>query len=126
MRVEDVAQAQGVYRSHHLMLRPDIEVSGDDHHRRLRCIVAVAQGQRKAQSLGHELHLRGSVLGWISGPLSSSRSPQAALEFSYRSERVTRDRPVALRVRAAKSGRADFDVDGPLLRSCPSVCTCKQ
>ena len=40
----------------------------------------------------------------ISGPLSSCRSPQAALKCSYRSDRVTRHWPVALRVRAAKSG----------------------
>ena len=37
-------------------------------------------------------------------PLSSWRGPQAALKRSYRGDRVTRDWPVALRVRAAKSG----------------------
>ena len=36
-------------------------------------------------------------------PLSSCRSPQAALKFSCRSDSVTRDGPVALRVRAAQS-----------------------
>ena len=39
-----------------------------------------------------------------SGPLSSRRSPHAALKFYCRSDRVTRDGPVALRVRLAKSG----------------------
>ena len=28
--------------------------------------------------------------GWVSGPVSSCRGPQAALKFSYRSDRVTR------------------------------------
>ena len=36
-------------------------------------------------------------------PLSSNRCPQAALKRSYRSDRVTRDWPVASRVRAAQS-----------------------
>ena len=36
-------------------------------------------------------------------PLSSYRSPQAALKFSYRGDRVTRDGPLALRVPAAKN-----------------------
>ena len=42
--------------------------------------------------------------GRISGPLSSCCRPQAALKLSYRSDRMTRNQPVALRVRAAKSG----------------------
>ena len=48
----------------------------------------------------------------VSGSFSSCRSPQTALKCSYRSDRVTRDRPVALRVRAAKT-ETRKGLDGP-------------
>ena len=57
--------------------------------------------------------LRESFLGRISGPLSSCRILQAALKFSYHSDRVTRYWPVALRVRAAKSGARILLWTGP-------------
>ena len=44
------------------------------------------------------------VFGPNSAPFSSCRGPQAALKCSCRSDRVTRDGPAALRVRAAQSG----------------------
>ena len=47
-------------------------------------------------------------------PLFSCRSPQAALNLSYRSNSVSRLCPVALRVRAAKSG-ARIVLDGPVV-----------
>ena len=49
-------------------------------------------------------------------PVPSRRGPQAALNLSYRSDRVTRDGPVALRLRAAKSGTR-IVLDGHILRA---------
>ena len=58
-------------------------------------------------------------------PLSSYRSPQAALKFSYRGDRVTRDGPLALRVPAAKNKTCFFALDGPLpARALGTTCAC--
>ena len=51
-----------------------------------------------------EAALRGNiVLGCISGPPFSCRDPRPALNCSYRSDSVTRECPVALRVRGAQT-----------------------
>ena len=62
-------------------------------------------GQGSDGPLGMKARPARIVLGQADiRPLSSCRSPQSALKFSYRVDRVTRHCPVALRVRAAKSG----------------------
>ena len=53
------------------------------------------------------------VFARISGPLSSSRNPLAALKCSYRSDRVTRDGPTALSVDASTGQDAKLRLDGP-------------
>ena len=66
-----------------------------------------------------------SFFARTSAPLSCSRGEQAALKCSYRGDSVTRDWPVALRVRAAKrAGRErkkGFWLDGPC--GTPSQCS---
>ena len=45
-------------------------------------------------------------------PFSSCRSPQPALKRSYHSDRVTRKRPMVLRVRAVSTKTRDCDRTG--------------
>ena len=60
----------------------------------LRCYGTPAELRRSGSQAGSA----GICLGRLSGPFSSCRSPQSALKCSYRSDSVTRDEPLALRV----------------------------
>ena len=55
-----------------------------------------------------------SVWGGFQPLFPPAVAPQAALKFSCRGDRVTRDGPVGLRVRAAKSGARIVQLDGPV------------
>ena len=58
-----------------------------------------------------------SVLGRISGALSSYRGAQAAPKFPYRSDRVIQGWPAALRVRAAQTEMQMRGLTGQALSS---------
>ena len=100
---------------------------GERHvsHGVVRATTHLSARSRRCRRLGTRgcrglLHSRPAkiVLGRISGPLSSCRSPQAAFKCSRRSDSVTRDSPVALRVRAAQTETQKgfgLGLDGPSL-----------